>query len=171
MSKEKVLRTVLLLRKDSLENWSKNNPILRAGEMSYVTDLGRCKCGDGKTHWLDLPFFALDTQYNDNATIIIKTKENWKRYDKARSIKGTLYVYTEDDPEVAISPKIKIGDGMAYICDLPFVTGDLEKMLNQHILNDDIHVTLQEKNFWNNKLNIINTQNGVIDNTLIFNRD
>lgn len=61
MAKEKTIKVVLLLRKDSLANWQSNNPVLRSGEMSYVTDLGRCKIGDGITRWNDLPYFALQT--------------------------------------------------------------------------------------------------------------
>lgn len=65
MAKEKTVKVVLLLRKDSLANWQSNNPVLRSGEMSYVTDLGRCKIGDGVTHWNDLPYFALQTDLDD----------------------------------------------------------------------------------------------------------
>lgn len=76
MAKEKIIKVVIQVKKDSLEQWEKNNPILRAGEPSYVTDLGKFKVGDGKTHWADLPYFLLETDTTSN--VIIKTKESWK---------------------------------------------------------------------------------------------
>ena len=169
--KEKTVKVVLLLRQDSLENWQRNNPILRTGEMSYVTDLGRCKVGDGVHHWLDLPFFALETDFYNTASIIIKTNKNWEDYDRVVSKQGTIYVYTEDNLNVDAAPKMKIGDGSAYICDLPFITDDLQREIENHIANEEVHTTLSEKQFWNNKINVIDREGGVVDNVLIFNRN
>lgn len=91
MAKEKIIKVVIQVKRDSLERWEKNNPILRAGEPSYVTNLGKFKVGDGKTHWVDLPYFLLETDTTSN--VIIKTKESWKQYDKAKSEEGKIYVY------------------------------------------------------------------------------
>ena len=66
-------------------------------------------------------------------------------------------------------PGIKIGDGNAYLIDLPFVGDDVRYQilteLRSHTGNSFIHVTPQEKEFWNNKLNC-NVDNG----NLILNR-
>ena len=51
-------------------------------------------------------------------------------------------------------PGIKIGDGAAYVQDLPFVDEELRDKIMDHINNPDIHVSLREKLFWNNKLNV-----------------
>ena len=64
---------------------------------------------------------------------------------------------------------VKIGDGTTYLADLPFVGDDVVMrvmgVINDHINNSDIHVTAQEKTFWNNKVNVrINSE------TLIINR-
>lgn len=67
-------------------------------------------------------------------------------------------------------PAIKVGDGMAYVQDLPFVNEDLREQLLNHIENPDIHVTLQEKLFWNNKLNV-NDAAELVDGALILNRN
>lgn len=150
MAKEKIVKVVIQLKRDSLDQWEKNNPILRAGEMSYVTDLGKCKIGDGKTHWIDLPYFLLETDTTSN--VIIKTKESWKQYDKVKSEEGKIYVYVQDDPSLNASPLMKIGDGLAYICDLPFITDDLSKQLRNHIQNEQIHISQLEREFWNNKV-------------------
>lgn len=50
-------------------------------------------------------------------------------------------------------PGIKIGDGQTTLYDLPFVSDIDAQLIIDHINNTDIHVTLQEKEFWNNKLN------------------
>ena len=39
-----------------------------------------------------------------------------------------------------------------------------------HINNQDVHVTLREKLFWNNKLNVDDTSE-VVDTALVFNRN
>lgn len=141
MPKERKIKVTIQLRRDSLENWNKNNPILRVGEMSYVTDLGKCKIGDGQTHWVDLPYFILETDIDEKIGIVIKTNSSWIIEGKVISVKGTIYVYTDDDPNSGKSPRLKIGDGLAYICDLPFVTDDLTNIINGHIMNEKVHVT------------------------------
>lgn len=85
--------------------------------------------------------------------------------------RGMMIVYTDSGqtPDGRDVPGIKFGDGSAYLIDIPFVNEDmtleLERLLNQHILNSDVHVTPAEKAFWNNKLNC-----AVNDGTLILNR-
>lgn len=64
-------------------------------------------------------------------------------------------------------PGFKIGDGNAYLIDLPFATGQDEIDLLAHVDNTAIHVTDAKKSFWDNKLNCaVNEQT----ETLIFNR-
>lgn len=94
-------------------------------------------------------------------------------------LRGEIIIYddkgTTDDGESI--PGIKIGDGMAYVVDLPFVgdddraivaerLGELTTTLDDHINNRLIHITDSERNFWNAKLNCrVNDEE-----TLIFNR-
>ena len=165
----KTLKVVLLIRKDSLANWTQNNPILRAGEMSYVSDTGRCKVGDGKTHWLDLPFFALETDIEDADSIVMKPESAWRNgADRVISKKGMIYIYTYNEGQMPKPPKIKIGDGKAYIIDLPFITDQLQDRIDMHIANMNMHVSPADRAFWNNKLNMPLSE--VTDNTLFFNR-
>lgn len=53
-------------KRDTLENWMNNNPILKAGEPSYVTNssdaLHKLKIGDGVTAWKDLSFIPGDIE-------------------------------------------------------------------------------------------------------------
>ena len=72
-------------------------------------------------------------------------------------------------------PGIKIGDGQAYVQDLPFIDKDLREKLMNHINNIDIHTTLAEKLFWNNKVNVDDAYEQIHDEledeTLIINRN
>lgn len=62
---------------------------------------------------------------------IYHTTEEWETtYRDLRSVKGCLYVYSDyrkiTDPTtgevIEVIPRIKIGDGDAYVTDLPFTT-------------------------------------------------
>ena len=72
------------------------------------------------------------------------------------------------------APGIKIGDGKAYVQDLPFIDDELRAKLISHLNDTEIHVTLQDKEFWNNKVNIDDSEeviDGYLENDLlIFNR-
>lgn len=107
------------------------------------------------------------------------TTVNW---DNARGfipLEGELIVYNDyatirkivnGNEQDVVVPAIKIGDGRAYVQDLPFVNDELRDQILNHINNPEIHVTKAEKLFWNNKININDSQE-VIDGVLIFNRN
>ena len=72
-------------------------------------------------------------------------------------------------------PGIKVGDGMAYVQDLPFIDGDLRDRLLDHVNNMEIHATIGEKMFWNNKINLDDAYEAIhdelIEETLVINRN
>ena len=72
-------------------------------------------------------------------------------------------------------PGIKIGTGNAYVQDLAFVDEDIRDALMEHITNADIHTSLAEKLFWNNKVNVDDAYEKIHDEledeTLIINRN
>jgi hypothetical protein len=76
---------------------------------------------------------------------------------------GEICLYTD-------TGKIKIGDGSVCLVDLPFIgeaaVDEVKELLRKHIEDQNIHVTQDEKNFWNAKLNY--DVNGEI---LTFNRN
>ena len=125
-----------------------------------------------------------------NARIQFKrdTTENWNNARGFIPLAGEIIVYTdyetktwtveeygEEVMKTALIPNIKIGDGNAYVQDLPFVDTNLRDTLMEHINNQDIHVTLQDKLFWNNKINVDDAYEQIheelIEETLILNRD
>ena len=116
------------------------------------------------------------------------TTENWDNAIGFIPLQGEVIVYTDyetktyDVEEYGITvtktvdiPNIKIGTGNAYVQDLAFVDENTRNILLEHIHNNDIHTTLQEKVFWNNKINVDDAEEqitGELENeTLILNRN
>ena len=121
-----------------------------------------------------------------NARIQLKrdTTANWNAARGFVPMAGEVIVYTDYSSyqkevngqiKTILIPGIKIGDGGAYVQDLPFVDEDLRDTLMDHINNMDLHVTLGEKIFWNNKINVDDAYEAVhdelIDEMLVLNRN
>ena len=87
----------------------------------------------------------------------------------------TVEEYGETVTKTVNIPNIKIGTGNAYVQDLAFVDEKTREILMAHIQNHDIHVTLAEKLFWNNKINVDDADEQISgeleDETLILNRN
>ncbi len=87
----------------------------------------------------------------------------------------TVEEYGEQVEKTVLIPNIKIGDGVTYVQDLPFVDTDLRDTLMAHINDTELHTTLQEKLFWNNKINVDDAyeqmHDELVDETLILNRN
>ena len=121
-----------------------------------------------------------------NARIQLKrdTTANWNAARGFIPLQGEVIIYTDYDSyekevdgrvKTILVPNIKIGDGMAYVQDLPFVSQELRDTLMEHITNMDTHVTLGEKSFWNNKINVDDAYEQVheelVNETLVLNRN
>lgn len=70
----------------------------------------------------------------------------------------TDYMTVQDDMGNDVTyPGIKIGDGNAYLIDMPFVGAEtrylLLRRIQDHENNTDLHIQPGEREFWNNKLN------------------
>jgi len=87
----------------------------------------------------------------------------------------TVEEYGETVTKTVNIPNIKIGTGNAYVQDLAFVDEKTREILMDHIRNQDIHVTLAEKLFWNNKINVDDAEEQITgeldEETLILNRN
>lgn len=116
------------------------------------------------------------------------TTENWNNARGFIPLAGEVIIYTDYETKTyeveeygetvtktVNIPNIKIGTGNAYVQDLAFVDEKTRDILMDHINNHDIHVTLQEKLFWDNKVNIDDSyaqiHQELEDETLIFNRN
>lgn len=107
------------------------------------------------------------------------TTAHWNNARGMIPLDGEVIVYTDyervtkiiDGVETLVNvPAIKIGDGRAYVQDLPFVGEGLKDKLLAHIDNPDVHVSTVEKVFWDNKLNV-DDDSEVVDYALILNRN
>lgn len=112
------------------------------------------------------------------------TTENWNNAHGFIPLQGEVIIYTDykqitkevNGEELTFNvPGIKIGTGNAYVQDLAFIDDELRAKLLSHIDNMEMHTTLEEKLFWNNKVNIDDAyaqiHHELENETLIFNRN
>lgn len=84
----------------------------------------------------------------DDATGKVKsaTTAEWAQQTSLTSEKDVIYVYTDHQTDNGKNiPGIKIGDGLTYVVDLPFV----DTIYMKHITDTDIHITAEERAKWN----------------------
>ena len=93
----------------------------------------------------------IDQYVRSYAHIYSNTVEGWGQQPTLRSEKDAVYIYTDalDDNGVDI-PRLKIGDGMAYVVDLPF----LNTLEIEHINNAAIHVSTEDRLNWDGKVRV-----------------
>ena len=125
----------------------------------FVTDvdkvyLGRTELSNSQI-WERINY--INEELEGKANIQMKTTEEWHQDSSLIGQLNTFYIYTdrntkvdEETGRIINVPGIKVGDGSSYLIDLPFV----DDLFYSHINNLDIHVTLAEKQFWNNKIRI-----------------
>ena len=125
-----------------------------------------------------------------NARIKVKhdTTANWNNAVGFIPMNGEIIVYDDYEVKTYIVeeygekvtrtvniPNIKIGTGNAYVQDLAFVDEKTKDLLLEHMRNQDIHTTLGEKAYWNNKINIDDAEEQItgelVDETLVLNRN
>lgn len=145
---------------DTTENW--NSKTMLVGEKSHIyiySDytstvidgetvlVPAMKIGDGNSYLIDMPFVTGGSAGN----VIVKSSDEWAETPELVSDKGTIYVYMDKDESGNITEvKFKIGDGVAFVVDVPFASPSRNEF-DDHINNTDVHVTPAEKEAWNNK--------------------
>lgn len=88
-----IVKSKIVLRNDTHENWSKANPILLKGEPGYCSDKQYLKIGDGTSNWNLMPGLSLGKVIFTNR---IPTED-----DAQESIPGTLAInITTSPPEI-----------------------------------------------------------------------
>lgn len=105
--------------------------------------------------------------------VTIKTTAEWNAAGDYVPAEGELIVYSDrkqvvQDGQTVNVPAIKIGNGTDSVNNLVFVdegAADVD-YIEQHINDTTIHTNTDEKNFWNNKVSIDESELG--SETLIF---
>ena len=88
--------------------------------------------------------------------ILSDTIAGWNSKASLISEKNVIYVYTDyiketdEEGKEYFIPGLKIGDGKAYLIDLPFT----DEYMIKHINNKIVHITQAEREFWNNKVSV-----------------
>lgn len=81
------------------------------------------------------------------------TTENWNSKLDFIPPKGIIIIYSDYATIEGINiPNFKVGDGLAYLVDLPFVGDDMRNTLISHINDMVRHITAEERVSWNNKV-------------------
>lgn len=167
------VKTRIQLKYDTEAHWNKakNFCPLKGELIIYSTDeahpFSRLKVGDGMTNVINLPFVgAIDL---DGNIMKVATTAEWNSQITFIPKAGEIIVYSDRqrlDNNSTICG-VKIGDGNAYCIDLPFVGDDIANALLEHIDNQVVHITQEERNRWNNK---INCNDEVLNENLILTR-
>lgn len=105
-----------------------------------------------------------------------ETTQYWT--DNAMYIPGRDEIIVYSDRSVIDGiriPGVKIGDGNAHVVDLPFLDQELADLLSRlaksiddHIRDSAVHITEEERCYWNNKLNC---EDNVLAEILVLNRN
>lgn len=82
--------------------------------------------------------------------VLYATTETWNSQPQLISDRGYIYIYCDyrQNSQGQNIASAKIGDGNAYLIDLPFV----DQLVYEHISDNIRHITQDEREFWNNKV-------------------
>ena len=109
----KTLKTKIIMRNDTAENWRIKNPILDKGEIGVESDTNKFKIGDNATAWNDLGYAGADEAVIEN--IIAQNRDN-------------LYKYTRTDASQSDSDAIAaaLGGNVAVQGDIVVITTTID---------------------------------------------
>ena len=141
------MATKIQIRRDTIQNWLDNNPILSDGELGFEIDTYKIKIGDGYSSWDKLPYVTDIIDYNelDNMPTIngIQIKGNLSLSDL--SIQG-VGNYGNDENNVHIYGDEVINGKKTFLesPNVPTVPvdDDSKKVVNSEFVQN-IHQVLQ----------------------------
>ena len=81
--------------------------------------------------------------------VFYDTTANWAKQTSLVSERGAIYIYSDyQDDDGTDVPGLKLGDGLAFVVDLPFVG----KLYDDHLADTVSHITSAERSAWNDKV-------------------
>ena len=86
------------------------------------------------------------------SNVRVGTTAEWEAQPLLIGEKNVVYIYTDHliDEDGNPIPGYKVGDGLGYLGTAPFD----DAIMMKHINNTDIHITAEEREFWNNKVSV-----------------
>ena len=178
MATQKRIKAVIQFRRGLEEEWQAVNPLLQLGEPAYSKDVQRLKIGDGVHRWRELGYIDANIHVDDElspvsvnpvqnkvltaaiqeladeiaeigARVLYGTTDYWNNQPELIAQEYVTYVYTDGFSREAHNiVRSKIGDGRSYLIDLPYT----DIVYYDHINDPIVHVTQEEREFWNNKV-------------------
>jgi hypothetical protein len=99
-------------------------------------------------------------------SIRVDTTASWSTQTSYVPPKGQLIIYLDGNTVDDVTyPKFKVGDGNAYVVDLPFTEGDFEKQLQIHIANQSIHLSATDRTKLENSIVVsLEAENLILSN-------
>lgn len=109
----KTLSTRIVMRNDTAENWTTENPVLLKGEFGVETDTNKFKIGDGNKAWADLDYAGADEAAIEN--IIAQNRDSLYKYTRTDASQS-------DDAAIAAA----LGSNAAVQGDIVVITTTVE---------------------------------------------
>lgn len=96
--------------------------------------------------------------------VLYATTATWNSQPSLVSARGYIYIYSDyrQNEQGQYIPAMKVGDGNAYLIDMPFT----DILLYEHLQDNVKHITQQERELWNNKVRCFMSE--VQNDNLIF---
>lgn len=112
--------------------------------------------GTGKTYILSREGKLLTLTGSDSSVSEVElpytcmTTQEWSQQPPEVSEPGALYIWTDykKDSQNRNIPGLKIGDGNAYIADLPFI----DEIYAEHIADETAHISQADRDIWDNNV-------------------
>lgn len=96
--------------------------------------------------------------------IFYDTTEHWNSHPEIEAKRGAIYIYSDAKSfQGQDIPRFKVGNGDAFLIDLPFMDADI-----RYILENYTPVSPEDRLRWDNKINLEMRDD---TETLIFNRN
>ncbi len=139
---------------NNLTGRTESGESVRVRDLTVVTTLaGTDKLmivGSEDEHLVSVSSLQAYLNANLDKQVKFNTTAGWDAQTSLVSQANTLYVYTDHqrDSQGNNVAGIKVGDGNAYVVDLPFT----DAIATEHIADTTRHITASERNFWNNKV-------------------
>ena len=113
-----------------------------------------------------------DLERGGSGTILCNTTNYWAQHTGFVPAKGAIVIYSDHAfvNEKSV-PAFKVGDGNAYVVDLPFSNDDLRAALAAHINDSSKHLSAQDRTKLGSSVSATAQQQASGDYTLVLSTD